>query len=106
MKGSSRCSEGAEIDRTVRAHACGGSLKTLGSAVAVSSDTACRKVSFRPAVKENGAPGGIRTHDPCLRRAVLYPAELLVQRGAIILICVSLVHAADSSGVSYRVMGY
>jgi hypothetical protein len=24
----------------------------------------------------NGAPGGIRTHDPCLRRAVLYPAEL------------------------------
>ena len=23
-----------------------------------------------------GAPGGIRTHDPCLRRAVLYPAEL------------------------------
>ncbi|RMM80221.1 Pyridine nucleotide-disulfide oxidoreductase [Pseudomonas coronafaciens pv. striafaciens] len=29
----------------------------------------------------DGAPGGIRTHDPCLRRAVLYPAELLVQRG-------------------------
>ncbi len=28
-----------------------------------------------------GAPGGIRTHDPCLRRAVLYPAELLVRRG-------------------------
>ena len=23
-----------------------------------------------------GAPGAIRTHDPCLRRAVLYPAEL------------------------------
>ena len=42
----------------------------------------------------------------CLRRAVLYPAELLVQRGAIILICVSAVHAADSSGVSWRVMGY
>lgn len=33
------------------------------------------------AVTEIGAPGGIRTHDPCLRRAVLYPAELLVQRG-------------------------
>ena len=32
------------------------------------------------AVTEIGAPGGIRTHDPCLRRAVLYPAELLVQR--------------------------
>ena len=28
-----------------------------------------------------GAPGGIRTHDHCLRRAVLYPAELLVQCG-------------------------
>lgn len=24
----------------------------------------------------SGASGGIRTHDPCLRRAVLYPAEL------------------------------
>ena len=33
------------------------------------------------AVKGAGAPGGIRTHDPCLRRAVLYPAELLVRRG-------------------------
>src|SRR5690606_10750768 len=29
-----------------------------------------------------GAPGGIRTHDPCLRRAVLYPAELLVRLAA------------------------
>lgn len=27
-----------------------------------------------------GASGGIRTHDPCLRRAVLYPAELRMQR--------------------------
>ena len=27
-------------------------------------------------VSIHGAPGGIRTHDPCLRRAVLYPAEL------------------------------
>jgi hypothetical protein len=26
-----------------------------------------------------GAPGGIRTHDHRLRRAVLYPAELLVR---------------------------
>ena len=25
---------------------------------------------------ENGAPGGIRTHDPRLRRPILYPAEL------------------------------
>lgn len=55
-----------------------------------------------------GAPGGIRTHDPCLRRAVLYPAELLVQRGAMILICMAGVHAADLplfSGLRARV-GY
>ena len=26
--------------------------------------------------EKDGASGGIRTHDPCLRRAVLYPAEL------------------------------
>ena len=32
-------------------------------------------------LKGNGALGGIRTHDPCLRRAVLYPTELRV-RGA------------------------
>ena len=32
--------------------------------------------------KKNGAPGGIRTHDPCLRRAVLYPAELRMRCGA------------------------
>ena len=38
--------------------------------------------AFRPGAfsSVSGAPGGIRTHDPCLRRAVLYPAELLVQR--------------------------
>ena len=28
---------------------------------------------------DNGALGGIRTHDPCLRRAILYPAELQAQ---------------------------
>src|ERR1700684_3967159 len=28
----------------------------------------------------NGAPGGIRTHDPRLRRPILYPAELQAQR--------------------------
>src|ERR1700679_632812 len=27
-----------------------------------------------------GAPGGIRTHDPRLRRPILYPAELRAQR--------------------------
>lgn len=34
--------------------------------------------AFRPGAfsSVSGAPGGIRTHDPCLRRAVLYPAEL------------------------------
>ena len=30
---------------------------------------------------EAGASGGIRTHDPCLRRAVLYPAELRMRCG-------------------------
>src|SRR3984885_2405063 len=29
---------------------------------------------------EIGAPGGIRTHDPRLRRPILYPAELRAQR--------------------------
>src|SRR6185437_16427157 len=29
-----------------------------------------------------GALGGIRTHDPCLRRAVLYPAELRARMAA------------------------
>ena len=33
-----------------------------------------------PALPENGAPDEIRTHDLCLRRAALYPAELRVQR--------------------------
>ena len=28
---------------------------------------------------KNGAPGGIRTHDPRLRRPILYPAELRAQ---------------------------
>lgn len=27
----------------------------------------------------SGASGGARTPDPCLRRALLYPAELLTQ---------------------------
>ena len=30
---------------------------------------------------KNGAPGEIRTHDLCLRRAALYPAELRVLAG-------------------------
>ena len=30
--------------------------------------------------RRNGAPGEIRTHDLCLRRAALYPAELRVPR--------------------------
>ncbi len=28
----------------------------------------------------DGVPGGIRTHDPLLRRQVLYPTELQAQR--------------------------
>ena len=33
-----------------------------------------------------GPPGAIRTHDPCLRRAVLYPAELRAE--ARIVLCI------------------
>src|SRR3954470_15644179 len=48
--------------------------------------TPLRSTGARPAVERNGlyedgALGGIRTHDPSLRRAVLYPAELRA-RGA------------------------
>ena len=50
-------------------------------------------------LNDDGALGGIRTHDPCLRRAVLYPAELLVQAGAMILICTAGVHAAESTAL-------
>lgn len=35
-----------------------------------------RSLNLRLFHSTSGAPGGIRTHDPCLRRAVLYPAEL------------------------------
>ena len=30
-------------------------------------------------LRENGAPGEIRTHDPLLRRQMLYPTELRAQ---------------------------
>jgi hypothetical protein len=35
--------------------------------------------SLREPLGKYGAPGEIRTHDLCLRRAALYPAELRVQ---------------------------
>lgn len=42
----------------------------------------------------SGASGGIRTHDPCLRRAVLYPAELRMRyEGDMIRISRRNVHA-------------
>src|SRR5690348_4932566 len=40
------------------------------------SPTRTKRTHARVMCIESGAPGGIRTHDPCLRRAVLYPAEL------------------------------
>jgi hypothetical protein len=42
-----------------------------------------KRRSFQVSVNmsKNGGPGEIRTHDLCLRRAALYPAELRVQRG-------------------------
>jgi hypothetical protein len=42
----------------------------------------CRRCTIRTVWRglglflKNGAPGGIRTHDPRLRRPILYPAEL------------------------------
>ena len=48
-------------------------------------------------LQEDGALGGIRTHDPCLRRAVLYPAELRVLAAAMIRICSAFVHALAHS---------
>ena len=38
------------------------------------------RVSLGYYLKKIGAPDWIRTSDPCLRRAVLYPAELRAQR--------------------------
>ncbi|MDB5715222.1 MAG: hypothetical protein JWO15_2619, partial [Sphingomonadales bacterium] len=38
------------------------------------------EISYQPS-EDDGAPDRIRTCDPCLRRAVLYPAELRVRRG-------------------------
>ena len=35
-----------------------------------------KKATSKGGFSVYGAPGEIRTHDPCLRRAVLYPAEL------------------------------
>jgi hypothetical protein len=50
------------------------------------NDTECKlildTVSFgweRANSLENGAPGGSRTHDPLLRRQLLYPTELRAQ---------------------------
>ena len=38
-----------------------------------------RQASYASKSLKSGAPDWIRTSDPCLRRAVLYPAELRVQ---------------------------
>jgi hypothetical protein len=35
---------------------------------------------FRCLLEKNGAPGGIRTPDPLLRRQMLYPSELRARR--------------------------
>ena len=44
-------------------------------------------------LKGNGAPDRIRTCDPCLRRAVLYPAELRVRKRGMIPVDARFVHA-------------
>ena len=91
----------------VRMHACDSHPAFLGSrlntgriATSACEPSACRTLLFLSVVGSNGcqrtvktrlmplqffggkcAPGGIRTHDPRLRRPILYPAELRAHRG-------------------------
>src|SRR5487761_527855 len=51
----------------------------------------------------NGAPGGIRTHDPCLRRAVLYPAELRAHDQSLTSVVVTIPGIPASSASMPRV---
>src|SRR5690606_9979381 len=51
-----------------------------GSALPIGKDKGPKVFTW--ALDRSGASGGIRTHDPCLRRAVLYPAELRMRCGA------------------------
>jgi hypothetical protein len=45
------------------------------------SNRSSRATQWLAVLHGSGAPGEIRTHDLCLRRAALYPAELRVQAG-------------------------
>ena len=57
-------------------------------------------------LKRNGAPDRIRTCDPRLRRAVLYPAELRVRKRGMIPANVPFVHAFGvKSAYEGRLMG-
>ena len=56
-------------------------------------------------LKGNGAPDRIRTCDPCLRRAVLYPAELRVRKRGMIPANVPCVHALGANGMVMVVTG-
>src|SRR5690554_4290274 len=51
-------------------------------------------------LKRNGALDRIRTCDPCLRRAVLYPTELRVRKRGMIPSDCPFVHALSSNSVA------
>ena len=50
----------------------------MTASVAVVEEPSVDNLDFSEIVEIAGAPGEIRTHDLCLRRAALYPAELRV----------------------------
>src|SRR6516162_5127841 len=50
----------------------------MTASVAVEEKPSVDNLDFSEIVEIAGAPGEIRTHDLCLRRAALYPAELRV----------------------------
>ncbi len=63
----------------------GGNGKTIwGTVIGGNGRTPFCRSRKSPALARffGGAPGGIRTHDPRLRRPLLYPAELLARIGA------------------------
>ena len=50
-----------------------------------SHNLALYQLNYIHHIKQYGTPEGIRTPDTCLRRAVLYPAELLAHKSLIVI---------------------
>jgi hypothetical protein len=65
-----------------QASAKGKSINFFSSDQKIYGEAQTRPARERDREKKNGAPDRIRTCDPCLRRAVLYPAELRVRERA------------------------